>query len=122
MLTKSSSIRHSLAALVLALALLPSFEAAAVDHQASTVSFIRPGGDRLCTLFQLAGISQADPVVPGSAWFSINMDPASTNPTPLAKEMFASLLVAKVAGRTVRVSTNGGVACGQPTVSTLLVE
>jgi hypothetical protein len=78
---------------------------------------IRPGGDRPCTLFQLSGIAQADPSVPGSAWFAIPPG------TPGYKEMVATLLTAKATGRGIHVVTTGGYApeCGHPSVAVLLL-
>ena len=90
----------------------------AVTHSGYQVDSVRPGGDRPCTLFTLVGVSQSDPVAPGSSWFSI---PQTTTGY---KEMVATLLVAKAAGRTVDVITTGAVPaeCGHPGVSVILLH
>ena len=90
----------------------------AVSYNGYQVDVVRPGGDRPCTLFTLAGVSQADPVLPGSNWFTI---PPTT---PGYKEMVATLLLAKATGRNVDVATTGTVPseCGHPGVSVLVLH
>lgn len=76
-------------------------DAMALTHSNKTIPSIRPAGGRVCTLFQLAGISVADPVV-NSHWFTI------VPTSPGYKEMVATLLAAKAYGSVVAVSTSGG--------------
>ena len=82
------------------------------------VDMVRPGGDRPCTLFTLVGVSQSDPVVPGSNWFAIPQT------APAYKEMVATLLLAKATGRLVDVATTGLVPseCSQPGVGVLALH
>ena len=99
--------------------LLGSTLCQAVDWNGYAVNVVRPGGDRPCTLFQLVGVTQADPLVPGSPWFSV------PNTTPEYKEMIATLLAAKFSGSTLNISTSGTVASacgGYASVSALTVN
>lgn len=59
-----------------------------------------------CAYFQLIGVAQADPSVPGDAWFAIPTTQNGYN------EIFAILIAAKLAGATVTVGTTGAVAGG----------
>ena len=76
------------------------------------IELVRPGGDRPCTLFMLAGVNNSDPVMPGSRYFAIS------NTAPEYKTMVATLLGAKLAGRGVAVVTTGqiDINCGHPGV------
>jgi len=110
-----SQLLKSLGVILLVLVGAPSW---ALDWNGYQVSIVRPGGDRTCTLFQLVGVAQADPVLPGSAWFSI------PNTAPEYNAMVATLLAAKVSGSLVTVSTTGSVpaACGHPGVAVLILN
>ena len=90
----------------------------ATNYNSYQVDIVRPGGDRPCTLFQLVGVSQADPVLPGSPWFSIPQTAQGY------KEMVATLLAAKLAARNIDVITTGTVpsACGHPGISVILLH
>jgi hypothetical protein len=88
----------------------------ALTYDNHAVGAVRPGGDRPCTLFQLVGVAQADPVAPNSPWFALE------STAPGYKEMVATLLAAKAAGRNIQVLTAGTVSatCGHPTVAVIL--
>ena len=94
-----------------------SFNTIAVTYSSYTINWVRPGADRPCTLFQLNGVSQADPVSPGNPWFAI------PNTAPEYKEMIAALLLAKAADRPVIVITTGtySTTCLAPQVLEILV-
>lgn len=94
--------------------------AAALDYTGNgyELGAIRPGGDRPCTLFQLAGVAQADAsIAPGSPWFTVEAT------TPGYKEMVATLLLAKATGRRIQVHTTGGLSstCSHVLVSVVLL-
>ena len=60
-----------------------------------------------CFYFTLEGVSEADPAIPGNAWFAV---PRSQNG---AKDSYALLLAAKLSGQPVVVTTTGNVStCG----------
>lgn len=79
------------------------------------IEFVRPGGDRPCTLFMLVGVNNSDPVMPGTRYFAIS------NTAPEYQIMVATLLAAKLSGRGITVVTTGQVdtSCGHPSVSVL---
>ncbi len=67
-----------------------------------------------CVFFQLEGVTEADPVVPNSPWFAIDME--QTN----GRALYAVLLSARTTGSPLaRVLTNGQVVCGQSQVLTI---
>jgi len=82
----------------------------------ANVTSIRPGGDRNCTLFQLVGVSTADPVTPNDPWFVIE------STAPQYNQMVATLLAAKATGQNIQVLTTGqtSATCGHATVSVIL--
>lgn len=60
-----------------------------------------------CVYFNLIGVSQADPVVPGSSFFALSLS------DPGYQEKYALLLTAAASGVPVTVATTGTVApCG----------
>jgi hypothetical protein len=71
--------------------------------QSATVNSFAPSG---CFYFTLNGISQADPVVPGSPWFAVNRS------TPASGDVYATILAAKLSGSRVWIVTNGTTGCG----------
>src|SRR5689334_10571203 len=74
------------------------------------VSILFPPDTRECTFFQLSGVTEADPVVPGNPWFAVPK-------THLGyKEIFVVLLTARSNGRTITVQTDGTTACGHAAV------
>jgi hypothetical protein len=60
-----------------------------------------PPDTRPCVFFSIAGVSQADPVMPGWPWIALRKSHASF------KEIYAFLLAAKHSGEPVTVSTTG---------------
>jgi hypothetical protein len=91
--------------------------ASADSHYNKTISLLEvpAGGD--CYFFQLAGVSQADPVVPNSPWFAISKTSPSSSSS---KELYAILLAARLQGTTLnRVLTSGNIVCGHAQVWTI---
>jgi len=87
---------------------LPSI-ALATTHINKTVGSLQStysGGD--CFYFTLQGVTQADPVAPGSPWFTIPRSQYGS------KDAYAMLLAARLSGTLVTVNTNGTTACGYP--------
>ena len=76
-----------------------------------SVSYLSGGDSRPCAFFTLEGVAQADPAQPNVGWFVL------PKTHPQFKETYALLLVAKVTGRTVNVTTSGLIdACGHAQV------
>lgn len=65
---------------------------------------------RACAFFSLAGVVEADPVVPGSSYFALSKS------NPNYAEMNALLMSAKAGRIQVDVKTNGAIVCGQAEV------
>lgn len=92
---------------------IPSAEAALVEHYDKSISFLEVA-DSPCIVFQLNGVTQANPVVPNGVWFGIDKNQGN------AKEMYALLLTVRVSGTSLyRVLTNGDVVCGVAKVLTI---
>jgi hypothetical protein len=95
--------------------LFGSGSAAGAYHYGKQVDGLLPPDDRDCLFFYLVGVTEADPAVPGNAWFAV----------PRAaygfKEIYALLLAARLAGSPVSVVTNGQLVCGYPQVITVLL-
>ena len=92
---------------------LPAANADLVQHYNKTVSLLEVA-DSPCIFFQLTGVTQANAVVPNSAWFAIDKNQGN------AKQMYAILLSARMSGTSLtRVFTVGDLACGQAKVFTI---
>lgn len=88
--------------------------AALVQHFNKTVLWLETDAVNSCIFFRLADVNEANPVVPNDVYFAIDMTKAN------AKEMYASILGARLSGSSVnRVLTNGEVACGKSKVLTI---
>src|SRR4051794_20860354 len=88
------------------LAFIPTV-ASAAQYSNATVTLIQsatPTAD--CTYFMLSGVTQADPSVPGNAWFAV---PKTQNGYT---NIVAMLISGKLAGAQVTVVTTGAVAGG----------
>ena len=73
-----------------------------------TVQYIQPdSGNADCFYFTLSGVSEADPIKPGNAWFGVNR---ATHPG--SKDLFAMLLTAKLTATPISVLTSGTIECG----------
>lgn len=78
----------------------------AASHLNKTVTVIQSVEySRLCSFFQLEGVSEADPAVPGNAWFAL----PQTHPG--YDELMAMLISAQAGGRKIDVFTDGNIAC-----------
>jgi hypothetical protein len=79
---------------------------AAAYHASKIVSIVLPpaqyGG---CMWFQLTGVTEADPIAAGNPWFAVPVT------HPGYKEIFASLLAAKISEKTVTVQMTNATAC-----------
>jgi hypothetical protein len=79
----------------------------AVCHPASADTFtgqvqgLATPDSRPCVFFSIAGVTQADPVRPGSPWVVVRQSQNGF------KELYALLLAAKHTGAPVTVTTNG---------------
>lgn len=94
--------------------LVPIPANAVVVHVNKTVVRIHSGDTRQCFFFQLTGVSEADPVVPGDYWFAIPQSNAGY------KDAVAILMLARATGMPLaHVKTTGGLACGLAEVSNL---
>lgn len=77
------------------------------QQHTSTVSIIQsPNYNVDCLYFQLAGVSQADPVNPNNPWFAVPRTQNGYN------EIVAMLIAAHEGGSTVEVFTTGATAGG----------
>ncbi|MEG3126133.1 hypothetical protein [Sphingomonas sp. GB1N7] len=64
---------------------------------------------RPCLFFNLRGVSEADPVLPGEEWFAV----PTSNPNYTT---FASIILsAKLSNQPVSISTDGTISCGYAT-------
>ena len=91
--------------------------AAATTHANKQVDVLQSFYDRSdCIYFKLVDVPEADPIRPGSPWFAVERSQSG------AKDLFASLLAAKLAGKTVKVVTRGEVRCDYATPSSVVVE
>ncbi|MCG8506344.1 MAG: hypothetical protein MI755_17200 [Sphingomonadales bacterium] len=78
----------------------------AVSHLDKSVTVIQSVQySRLCSFFQLEGVSEADPAVPGNAWSALPQD------HPGYDELVAMIISAKAGGRKIDVFTDGNIAC-----------
>lgn len=94
--------------------LVPTTTMALVVHVNKTVARLHSGDTRDCFFFQLTGVSEADPAIPGEAWFAIPQSNAGY------KDAVAILMLARATGAPlVHVKTTGGLACGLAEVSNL---
>lgn len=66
--------------------------------------------NRSCLFFQLDGVIEADPVMPGNPWFAL---PKSA---PNFQEMHSWILSARLSNTPLNVTTDGTVSCGTATV------
>jgi hypothetical protein len=74
------------------------------NKNVGTLQSMFDGAD--CFYFTLDGVTQADPIVPGSAWFAIPRVQYG------AKDAYAMLLSAKLSERQLIVVTSGATSCG----------
>ena len=105
-------MRFHFPAVILALTAFIAGPAQAASHTNQQIGQVLIDG-RPCLFFILKNVPQADPAVPGQLWFAL--------PTTNANyQSFASILLsAKVSGQPVNVQTDGTIACGYATVSTV---
>jgi hypothetical protein len=95
-------------------AVIQVVNAALVEHYNKTVLWLETDAVNSCTFFRLVGVNEANPAVPNDVYFAIDMTKAN------AKEMYASILGARLSGSPVyRVLTNGEVVCGKSKVMTI---
>jgi hypothetical protein len=84
-----------------------AFDAGAATYTGVAVTILQsPTPTQDCIYFQLAGVSQADPVAPSNPWFAV---PSTQNG---ASGIYAALLSARVAGAPISVTTSGNLAGG----------
>jgi hypothetical protein len=77
----------------------------------ASVEYVFAGDTRPCVFFRLVGVGEADPGVPGSAWFTL------PKTHPLFRESFALLMSAKLTSQKVNITTTGAIdPCGHAQV------
>jgi hypothetical protein len=77
----------------------------------ASVGNLFAGDTRACVFFTLTGVNEADPALPGVAWFVV------PKTHPFYRETYALLLSAKLSGRPVNVVTTGVIdPCGHAQV------
>jgi len=82
---------------------------AAATHTGN-IAIVHNPDSRPCLFFQVSGVNEADPIVPGNPWFSVPQTHTGY------KEIVATLLVARINGQSITVGTNGDVVCGHAAV------
>jgi hypothetical protein len=111
------STRIRIVILFLLSAALPSAAFAMLDWANKSVGMLSSTYDGAdCYYFTLQGVAEADPIKPGDPMFAIPRAQYG------AKDGYAMLLGAKLAGRTVRVLTRGTIACGYASVAQIMME
>lgn len=89
----------------------------ATDHVNATVGQLESTLQSTnCFYFTLIGVTEADPLVPGSPWFAM----LGTNDS--GKSAYATLLAAKVSGGKVRITSSGQLVCGFSGVTYVVLE
>jgi hypothetical protein len=101
---------------ILFLLLIASWSAIAEEHSDKKIGTIRSPDGRPCILFQLIGVSQADPAIPEVPWFAIRQN------NPGYKEMLSMIMSAKLTDKLVSVSTSGSIACDHADVSVIHLQ
>ena len=100
----------AVAAALAGVAALPALAATSRNNQHVGVTQVDV---RPCFFFQLQGVSEADPVNPGSIWFAL---PTSN---PNYQILASTLLSAKLTNQPINVQTDGSTSCGYATAATL---
>jgi hypothetical protein len=105
-------MKTALVAIVAVLVTLAAARSDAVIYENKMIGTIQPfiAGDN-CFYFTLQGVTEADPVKPGSPWFAISRSDTG------AKDAMATLLSAKYQGIAIRVFSNGTLTCGYASAS-----
>jgi hypothetical protein len=83
------------------------------DRKVGTLQAFYDGAD--CVFFKLEGVTQADPIKPNDPMFAIAATQAG------AKNAYAALLAAKLAGLMPIVRTRGNLVCGYAGVAELIL-
>lgn len=111
-------VRHAALAAIAAFVItagITARSAEAESHLGKIVSIFNTPDGRGCAFFQLQGVTQADPVRPGNAWFAIPKTAEGYN------EMVSILLMSRSKGMAMQgVYTDGTLSCGHPTVTGIL--
>lgn len=93
--------------IVSAMALTPTAQASTTAWSGYLVGRIFAPDDRPCLFFELSGVPQADPLVPGNSWMAV---PQSQDGY---QEIYALLLWAKATGTPISAVTSGQLAASQ---------
>jgi len=97
--------------------LFVSSAGASVTWATKTISQLQPDHPSAdCYFFTLDGVSEADPVRPGIPWFAVDR-----NAHLGAKELYATLLAARLSRAPITVYTSGAVACGYAAVNFVIL-
>jgi hypothetical protein len=84
-------------------------------HQNKTINQIQ-ADSRACAFFNLNGVPEADSVVPGQAWLAISTS------APNYQTMLSLIMSAKLAGKTVDLTTDGTTSCGYATAAMIAIN
>ncbi len=90
--------------LLLLSSIIFSVPARAVNSTA-TIQFVLMD-NRACAFFTLDGVTQADPIAPGSPWFAIPKTASNYS------ELFSLLASSKYTGKAITATTDGTLSCG----------
>ena len=89
----------------------------ATGHHGKRVGYLQPAEITTdCFYFTLEGVTQADPAKPNDPWFAVLRTQSG------AKEMYATLLAAKLSGSTLtQVNASGTIVCGYPQATMVML-
>ena len=96
--------------------LILSFNVHAVSHINKDIEVIQSPDSRPCVFFKLVGVSEADPVKSGNAWFSIPLSHVGID------QFYSMLLTAKTASNKIDVITTGTLECGHASVQSIQLK
>ena len=82
----------------------------AVNYSSVQVTNVFPPDGRGCFFFTLAGVAEADPIVPGNPWFAVPIGYQGY------KELVSMMYMARSASIPITVVTSGTTACGLATI------
>jgi hypothetical protein len=82
---------------------------ATVSYDSKVIGKLLVDNNRGCVFFQLNGVAEADPIVPGQAWFAIPKANVNYN------ELLSFTLTAKASEKLIFVQTDGTLSCGLAT-------
>ena len=114
-------MKDGVRALLVVLGVLMGLACCVCESQANTAVTTKAVGgiqvdSRPCAFFLLNGVSEADPIVPGSPWYAISTSDANF------PSLMSVLLTAKASGQTVNVTTDGSTACSLAHATLIMIN